>query len=319
MSPIIRVENLTVCYVTEMGSVKAVDDITFSVDKGDAVGIVGESGSGKTTLGLAMLRILPKNAKIIDGKILLNGQDLLEISENEFRKIRWKSIAMVFQGALNAMNPVYRVEDQIIEALKKHQNITNEDAKKRVEELFGLVRLSYDRARLYPHEYSGGMKQRAMIAMALACNPEIIIADEPTTALDVIVQDSILREIRNLQESLGMTLLYISHDIAVVTELCRKIMVMYAGKLVEYADTIELFQHPLHPYTQGLMRAFPSLRGPKRKLEVIPGELPNLVNPPAGCRFQPRCTSAMAMCSRNSPKLIEVRKDHYVACHRINN
>jgi peptide/nickel transport system ATP-binding protein len=320
MESILDIKNLTVHYTTEKGDVKAVEDVSFSIEEGGAVGIVGESGSGKTTLGLTILRILPKSATIVGGSILFNGHDLLQMNEEEIRKVRWKSISMVFQGAMNALNPVYRVGDQIGEALKKHNsNITNDETKKRVKELYDLVRLRYDQANLYPHEYSGGMKQRAIIAMALACRPKIVIADEPTTALDVIVQDSILREIRKLQEKVGMTLIYISHDIAVVAELCRKIAVMYAGRLVEYAETMDLFQRPLHPYTQGLMRAFPSLKEPKKELEVIPGEPPNLINPPTGCAFHPRCRYVVEICARDNPKLIEIDKGHYVACHLTRN
>jgi len=314
---VIEVQNLVMYYQTLKGYVRAVDNVSFDVEKGEAMGLVGESGCGKTTIGMSILQLLPDNARVQSGKILFKGEDLLQYSKAEMRAVRWKGISMIFQAAMNALNPVYRIEDQIIEAIRTHEDIPKQEAKERVASLYKLVGLDPDRSRDYPHEYSGGMKQRAVIAMALACSPDLIIADEPTTALDVIVQDQIISEIKKLQKKLHMTMIYISHDISVIAESCERIAVMYAGILAEYANAVDLFHNPMHPYTQALMNSFPSIIGPKKRLVPVPGEPPNLLNPPTGCRFHPRCPLAMEICKREVPAFTEYDNKHWAACHAL--
>jgi len=314
---VLNVQNLVMYYKTMKGYVKAVDNVSFDVEKGEAMGLVGESGCGKTTIGMSILRLLPSNAEIQSGKVLFKGSDILELSEKEMRAVRWNGVSMIFQAAMNALNPVHRIEEQIIEAMKTHENISKEEARERVYQLYKLVGLDPGRARDYPHEYSGGMKQRAVIAMSLACNPDIIIADEPTTALDVIVQDQIISEIKRLQKELHMTMIYISHDISVIAESCERIAVMYAGILAEYANAVDLFRNPMHPYTQALMNSFPSIKGPKKRLIPVPGEPPNLLNPPKGCRFHPRCPLATDVCRNKIPVFTEYESRHWAACHAL--
>jgi len=313
---VLSVDDLTMHYTTRAGDVWAVDNVSFALKKGEAMGLVGESGCGKTSIATSLLRLLPDNAVIKGGHIYLNGTDLVALDEEEMRKIRWRRISMVFQAAMNALNPVYKVGDQIIEAMENHGLVTtNEAARDRVADLFRLVGLDPKLMEQYPHEYSGGMRQRAVIAMALSCNPDLIIADEPTTALDVIVQDNLLREMMELQHKLHMSMIYISHDIAVIAEVSDRIGVMYAGRLVELASAVEVFHHPLHPYTAGLMSAFPSIIGPKRALKTLPGEPPDLLHPPRGCRFHPRCPYATDICKQEVPELKDLGRDHFVACY----
>jgi peptide/nickel transport system ATP-binding protein len=266
---------------------------------------------------MSILRLLPSNAEIQSGRIMFNNEDLLELSDKEMRSVRWKGISMIFQAAMNALNPVHRIESQIVEAIKTHEDVPKEEARERVAKLYSLVGLDPERARDYPHEYSGGMKQRAVIAMALSCSPDIIIADEPTTALDVIVQDQIISEIKKLQQKLHMTMIYISHDISVIAESCERIAVMYAGILAEYANAVDLFKNPMHPYTQALMNSFPSIIGPKKRLIPVPGEPPNLLNPPKGCRFHPRCPIATDVCRSDVPVFTEYENRHWAACHAL--
>jgi peptide/nickel transport system ATP-binding protein len=312
---VLKVENLTMNYKTKAGEVSAVDNVSFEMKRGEALGLVGESGCGKTSIASTLLKLLPDNAVIKSGHIYLNGRDLVPLKENEMRKVRWKTISMVFQAAMNALNPVYKVGDQIIEALETHRVVkTNEEARRRIVELFELVGLEPRMLDRYPHEYSGGMRQRAVIAMALACYPDLIVADEPTTALDVIVQDKLLREMTELQDRLGMSMIYISHDIAVIAEVSDKIGVMYAGRLVEMGTSEQIFKHPLHPYTYGLMSSFPSILGPKRELSTLPGEPPDLLDPPSGCRFHPRCPFATEECARIVPEFRDMGGGHFVAC-----
>lgn len=312
--PLLDVRNLTMHYATKMGDVHAVDDVTFALEEGEAIGLVGESGCGKTSIALTLLRLLPDNAKFLGGQALFEGVDLTRLPEGEMRRIRWRGISMIFQAAMNSLNPVYRVGDQIIEAMQTHMNVSYREARKRVAELFDLVGLAPELMDRYPHEYSGGMKQRAVIAMALACDPKLVIADEPTTALDVIVQDRILRRIDEVRRQLNMAMMYISHDIAVIAEVAQRLGVMYAGSLVEFGDTLTIFQRPAHPYTIALMSAFPSLKGEKRKLQGLPGEPPDLLRPPPGCRFHPRCAFATALCSAQAPPYEPIEPGHFVAC-----
>ncbi len=292
---LLEVQNLSVGYHTQKGYLHAVEDVSFSLEEGKSFGFVGESGCGKTTLGMALMRLLPPNGLIRKGRILFDGADLLQMPDEEMRKIRWQKIAMIFQAAMNALNPVHRVNEQIAEAiLTHHASLGKKEAFEQVEALFQLVGIPKDRMRDFPHQYSGGMKQRAVIAMALACKPRLIIADEPTTALDVIVQDQILKEVKNLQKKFGISMIFISHDISIVADVCHDIGIMYAGKLVEQGSREEVFSKPVHPYTKALLSSYPTLTGEKNRLVPIPGETPNLIHPPSGCRFRDRCPSAKA-------------------------
>ena len=312
--PVLAVEDLTMYYATRSGDVQAVDGVSFTVGRGESVGLVGESGCGKSSIAMTLLKLLPENARIVGGRILLNGTDLAPLSENEIRAYRWNGIAMVFQAAMNSFNPVYKVGDQIIEALDVHIKTSPDVSMARVEELFDLVSLDRSFIGRYPHEYSGGMKQRAGIAMALSCEPDLLIADEPTTALDVIVQDRILKELRDVQQALKMSLIYISHDMAVIAEVSHVVGVMYAGRIVEWGETVDIYRSPMHPYTQTLMSAFPSVTGPKQELAMLAGEPPNLLNPPSGCRFHPRCPYATDICRTEEPPKVEGSDTHWAAC-----
>ncbi len=410
------IRNLRVYFEILKGKVKAVDGISFTLDRGETMGLVGESGCGKTTTAFAITRLLPYNGKVVGGEILFNDmvlaredmatemmellerkrwlprvEDLFErrqdqmkalktsrlgeipgesevmlaeeeifleevaeildakdqVSEEELKTmlhdaarcettgffadrrkrkiekeieakmsaIRWSQISMIFQSAMNAFNPVYRVGDQIAEALLTHQDISKDEAKQKTIELFDLVGLKPDRVSGYPHEFSGGMRQRAIIAMALALNPQMIIADEPTTALDVIMQDRILAEIRDLQKEMNMAMMIITHDISVVAEVSEKIAIMYGGKIFEQGDIVSIFENPANPYTIGLTGAFPSIKGKKRILKSIPGAPPDLSDPPSGCVFHPRCKFAQDICKEKMPKMVEVARNHQSYCH----
>ena len=312
--PVLQVKDLTMHYQTRQGTVKAVDGISFELARGEVLGLVGESGCGKTSIAVTLMKLLPDNALIIKGQVLLDGQDLMTMDDTTLRKYRWRRISMIFQAAMNSLDPVHRVGDQIIEAIEAHDMITTmTEARATVDRLFRLVGLDPGLTDRYPHEFSGGMRQRAVIAMALACQPDVIVADEPTTALDVIVQDRILRQIKEIQTDLNMSMIYITHDIAVVAEVTDRIGVMYAGKLVELGSTADVFERPIHPYTKALLSVFPSIRGEKRPLATLGGEPPNLVDPPTGCRFHPRCPYATAICQQEEPPVV-VRDGHWAAC-----
>ncbi|HYS71370.1 MAG TPA: ABC transporter ATP-binding protein [Thermoplasmata archaeon] len=415
MDPLLKVDRLKVYFKILKGTVHAVDDVSFGLEKGQTMGLVGESGCGKTTTAYAITRLLPGNGRVLGGSVVFDGQvivrsdlpteieellrygnwqseidTVLRREESEFaayqagggqvleaeeqmedeyayfseikplidqkgtipeedlreeieeitrrhvrgfgasrrRKrrdkaierqiaaIRWSKVSMIFQSAMNAFNPVYRVGDQIEEALVTHYpDMTKEEARERVLGLFDLVGIDRSRVDGYPHEFSGGMRQRSMIAMALACNPQLLIADEPTTALDVIMQDRILAEIRDLQRELNIAMMIITHDISVVAEVGEKIGVMYAGKLSEHGPIREVFEKPANPYTIGLLSAFPSIKGPRRKLRSIPGSPPDLANPPTGCRFHPRCQFAQEVCKYVEPPMVEVAPGHLSQCH----
>jgi peptide/nickel transport system ATP-binding protein len=313
---LLEVDDLVMHYRIKEGDVSAVDNVGFTIHQGESVGLVGESGCGKTSAALSLLRLLPANAEYISGQIRLNGDDLLQLTEEEMRERRWKDIAMVFQGAMNSWNPVYRVGDQIREVLDTHfrGQMSIEEQTRHIEKLFNAVGLPAEMVDRYPHEFSGGMRQRAVIAMALACSPELIIADEPTSALDVIVQDQILKELKRIQAEMGMSILYISHDIAVIAEVTDSLGVMYAGKLVEHGPTSDVFSRPRHPYTYLLLRSTPSITGPRRRLAPLEGEPPDLLNPPTGCRFHPRCPFATEKCVVEEPPFGEISEGHRVAC-----
>ena len=312
--PVLQVKDLTMHYQTRLGTVKAVDGISFELARGEVLGLVGESGCGKTSIAVTLMKLLPDNALILKGQVLLDGQDLMTMDDTTLRTYRWRRISMIFQAAMNSLDPVHRVGDQIIEAIEAHDMITTmTEARATVDRLFRLVGLDPGLTDRYPHEFSGGMRQRAVIAMALACQPDVIVADEPTTALDVIVQDRILRQIKEIQTYLNMSMIYITHDIAVVAEITDRIGVMYAGKLVELGSTADVFERPIHPYTKALLSVFPSIRGEKRPLTTLGGEPPNLVDPPTGCRFHPRCPYATAICQQEEPPVV-VRDGHWAAC-----
>ncbi len=315
--PVLEVEHLTTNYKTLRGWVRAAEDVSFQVERGEAMGLVGESGCGKTTVALSLLKLLPSGGRIRGGKILFNGQDLVKMSMGQIRKIRWKGIAIVFQGSMNALNPVFKSSDQITEAIKIHEpGISRSGARERVDSLLEMVGIDSTRADNYPHEFSGGMRQRALIAMALAANPEVLVADEPGTALDVVVQSQILKLLRELKDKLDLSMVFISHDLSIVAETCEKLAIMYAGHLVEYGKTSSVFAKPLHPYTQGLLGAFPSIKGPRAKLISIPGMPPDLLAPPPACRFNPRCPFVMDICRQTEPKLLPADgMDHMAKCH----
>lgn len=312
---VLDVNDLTMHYMTRKGPVFAVDNVSFAVRRGESLGLVGESGCGKTSVAISLLKLLPENAEILGGQIWLNGTDVIPLPENEMRRFRWRRISMVFQAAMNSLNPVYTVEEQILEAMRQHMpEMSDREMGRKVDDLFELVGLDPAFKDQYPHQYSGGMRQRAVIAMALSCDPHIIIADEPTTALDVIVQDALLKQIREIQERLDMAMIYISHDVAVIAEVSDRVGVMYAGKLVELASTEAVFHRPLHPYAMGLMSAFPSIVGERTELVTIPGEPPDLLDPPPACRFHPRCPYATEICRTEEPKFKQHAPGHFAAC-----
>jgi len=305
--------------------VHATDGVSIQLDKGETLGLVGESACGKTTLAYGISQLLPTNAYVKGGRVIFDGKNLLKMTmkkdgrlkeyDNELNKIRWKEISMIFQGAMNALNPVQRVGDQIVEAILFHERVTKQQARQRTEQLYDLVGIPVDRIDHFPHEYSGGMKQRAMIAMALALNPKLVIADEPTTALDVITQNKILTKVRELQDSLEMAMIIITHDVSVVAKTARRIAVMYAGQISETGTTKEIFKETAHPYTSGLLGSFPSIKGKVRRLATIKGNPPSLVEPPTGCRFHPRCPYVQDICKTQNPPGLTMSPEHISFCH----
>lgn len=310
----LEVKNLSVDYRQNHKTATALHDVSFSLERGEILGVVGESGCGKTTLMLALLRLLPQAGRISSGQVLYNGNDILKLDDKAMAELRWDEISIVFQGAMNALNPVRTIGEQIAEAIRRHEKDLGKDAvKARVEELLELVGIAKNRRDQYPHQYSGGMRQRAMIAMALACHPKIIIADEPTTALDVMIQAQILELLADLRDKLGLAVILVTHDLGVVAELCDSVLVLYGGVTAEYADVDTLFNLPQHPYTQRLLAAFPNLENP-RALESIPGYPPRLDDLPKGCRFAPRCHEAFERCQHELPRLYQVNPWQYSSC-----
>ena len=311
---LLEVTNLSMHYDTLDGNVDAVKNVSFTVNSGESFGLVGESGCGKTSVAMTLLQLQPDNSVITEGSIKLEGKELIGLSENDLRKVRWDSISIVFQGAMNAWNPVIKIGEQIREAMREHypQNSKQENINK-INELFKMVGLDESISERFPHELSGGMKQRAVIALALSCDPKIIIADEPTTALDVVIQDQILNEIKKVQDLLGLSLIYISHDIAVIAEMTDKIAVMYAGSIVEMGPTKNVFTSPKHSYTRALLDSTPSIKGEKKKLRSLDGEPPSLIDKIDGCSFAPRCPDREISCNPTEHmSLIEIEPEHFV-------
>lgn len=305
---ILEVSGLKTHFLDRKGSVPAVDGVDFILRKGETLGIVGESGCGKSVTSMSILHLLPPKGRIVDGTIRFKGRDITHLSPAEMSKLRGKEIAMIFQEPMTSLNPVYTVGWQIIEMIRQHENISKKEARERAIEMLRLVNIPAPEKRVdeYPHELSGGMRQRVMIAMALSCNPELLIADEPTTALDVTIQAQILDLMRNLKKTLNTSIMMITHDLGVVAEMSDYVLVMYAGMVMEYCDVKSLFADPLHPYTQGLMKALPRMGEPQEKLYVIDGTVPSLYDLPSGCRFWPRCPNATALCRQQMPGLFDV-------------
>lgn len=317
--PILEVSHLSIDYVPDKGTrLRAVDDVSFTLHEGEMLGLVGESGCGKTTLVLSILRLLPIAGRIVSGKILYRGKDILDLKENEMGQVRWNEISIIFQGAMNALNPVTSIRDQIAEAITCHSDLENRTAiDHRVAELLEMVGISGNRKEQYPFQFSGGMRQRAMIAMALACNPSVVIADEPTTALDVMIQAQILELLEELGRKLGLAVILVTHDLGVVAEICDHVLVMYGGVTAEYGNVDKIYNHPVHPYTQNLIKAFPDLSNPSGKLISIPGYPPRLDQLPKGCRFAPRCSQAFDRCQVEKPPIYELKDQHQASCFLV--
>jgi len=321
---LLTVRRLTVDYLTPRGPARAVDGISLTLAPGEVFGLAGESGCGKSTAAHAIMRLIKPPGRITSGEILFRGQDVLGMSERKLRDFRWRRVSIVFQSAMNALNPVLNIGTQITDAIRAHEKMSRGQAHDRAAELFELVGLAPDRLGSFAHQLSGGQRQRAVIAMALALNPELLILDEPTTALDVVVQRDILQQIKELKDRFGFSMLFITHDLSLLVEISDRMAIMYAGQIVEQAPAGLLFDRPLHPYTVGLMSSFPSIFGERKELEGIPGSPPDLVAPPRGCRFNPRCPHCDPVDAARyraqtevQPVLQEVEPDHWVACHLV--
>jgi oligopeptide/dipeptide ABC transporter ATP-binding protein len=317
--PLLRLENLRTWFHTDDAVVRAVDGVSYHVDAGETLAVVGESGSGKSVTALSILRLIPQPpGRIEDGRVLFKGRDLLTVSEAEMRRIRGAEISMIFQEPMTSLNPVFTCGEQIIEAVMLHDRVDRRTARRRAIEMLELVGIPSPEQRVdeYPHQLSGGMRQRVMIAMALACRPSVLIADEPTTALDVTIQAQILDLLRRLQRELGMAIILITHDLGVVAEMAHRVAVMYAGQVVEYADVRSLFKRPLHPYTAGLLASLPRLGVERDSLPVIPGSVPNPAHFPRGCRFHPRCPVMVAPLCLDHPDLMQIEPGRYSRCWR---
>jgi peptide/nickel transport system ATP-binding protein len=313
---LLSIQDLTVHYFTRKGAVRAVEDVSVELEQDQTLGLIGESGCGKSTMVSALMRFVTPPGRIVSGKIVFKDRDIVPISDEEMRKLRGKEIAMVFQAAQNALNPVLNIGKQIVEEILEHENVTREEAWDRAKNQLELVGLDRNRIKSYPHEFSGGMKQRVMIAIATACDPELLILDEPVTGLDVIVQRQLLVLITDLRAKIRLPIIFITHDLSVITETCDNVAVMYAGKIIEEASTIELYQEPMHPYSQLLISSYPSIKGEKRTLKSIPGAPPDLVELPPGCSFHPRCPYTMDICRKEEP-MLQIMDGHRVACHLI--
>jgi peptide/nickel transport system ATP-binding protein len=313
--PLLSIRDLCVDYITDRGPVRAIDHVTLDLEKGEVLGLAGESGSGKTTMAQALLRILPAPAVISGGQVQFEGRDILTLGESELRELRWKRISMVFQSAMDALNPVIPVGEQIVDTLEVHGAVEGGAARERAGDLLELVGIPRDRLDGYAHQLSGGMRQRVGIALALALEPSLVILDEPTTALDVIVEREILEHIRALQQKLGFAVLFITHDLARMLQFSDRVAVFYAARLAEVGPSGELRRAPRHPYTKGLLRAFPSVHPGTEAPESIPGSPPSLINPPSGCRFHPRCPLATDLCREQDPPAKTMGPGHIAVCH----
>ncbi len=317
---LLKVENLRTCFNTEAGRLFAVDDVSFSIEKGKTLGLVGESGCGKSVTSLSIMRLVPNPpGEIISGQILFKNKNLLKLSSEEMREIRGSQIAMIFQEPMTSLNPVFTIGNQISEAIEVHQNLSKKQIQEKTIEMIRIVGIPDPEKRMkeYPHQLSGGMRQRVMIAMSLSCNPDLLIADEPSTALDVTIQAQILELLRDLKNKFRMSMLLITHDLGVIAETADHVAIMYAGKIVEYTDVRTIFKRPLHPYTIGLLESLPTIRDAdhhRKELKTIPGIVPDLVNIPQGCRFNDRCERATEECRAAEPELIEVEPHHWVRC-----
>lgn len=316
---LLRVKNLTVQYQLAGQSGKAVDGITFDLKKGECLGLVGESGSGKTTLAKSILKLLPTNAEILEGSIILKNRELVELNEEEMDRIRWSEVSLVPQSAMNALDPVSRISKQMVNTFQAHRNPykNKKEILEKCKQLLEMVGLNRKRIFNYPHQFSGGMRQRVIIAMAIALDPDLIIADEPTTALDVVMQAQIIDLLKSIAFENNKSIILITHDISVVAEMCQKVGVVYCGRLVEYGDIQKVFNEPFHPYTMGLKRAFPTIRDPNKTLISIPGRTPMLLARREGCGFANRCPYALELCREKKPLASMIEKDHYASCHRI--
>ncbi|MDI3473587.1 MAG: peptide/nickel transport system ATP-binding protein [Thermotogaceae bacterium] len=318
---VLSVQNLHVVYSALRGTVKAVRDVSFELNKKECLAFIGESGSGKSTLGTSLISLIPGTGRVSSGKIIYRGNskdiDIAKLSENEVRKIRWKEIAMVFQSALNSFNPVLRIWNHILETAKAHGVNDKEFVQKKSLELLELVQLDPERVlKSFPHELSGGMKQRTLIAMSLLLDPKILILDEPTTALDILTQKNIIELLKKIKDELELAMIFISHDLSIAAELADRVATMYGGKIVEIGPTDDIFYRPKHPYTKGLLKAVPKISGGFEELFSIPGEPPDLINPPSGCPFHPRCGYVEEVCKKEAPQLEQVEGNHYVACYK---
>ena len=316
---ILEIENLSTAFLFSGKPVAVTKDITFNVRRGEILGIVGESGSGKSVTAKTVMRLLPSPpSSVLSGSIILDGEDVLSLSERQMQNLRGNAMSMIFQEPMTALNPVYTCGNQIMEAVRKHQKLNKKEAAQVALEMLKLVGIPMPEQRMkaYPHELSGGMRQRVMIAMALSCKPKLLIADEPTTALDPTIQEQILELIRELHQRENMSVMYITHDLGVIAETCHRVVVMYAGMIQEIAEVHDLFHRPLHPYTMGLMKAMPKLGDKKERLYDIKGVVPHITNMPAGCRFAPRCPHATERCHAECPKIVDAGNGHMVRCHQ---
>ncbi len=312
----LSVNNLEVSFFTHAGEVKAVRGISYTLEKGEVLGIVGESGSGKSVSTSALMQMVAKPGEVLAGQIYFDGKDILTLSDKDMSEIRGKDIGMVFQDPMTSLNPVYTVGNQIDEVLRKHTELNRDERRARIIELFELVGINQPEKRIsqYPHEFSGGMRQRVVIAMALACNPKLLIADEPTTALDVTIQAQIIELLKELKEKINMSIIFITHDLGVIAEICDKVAVMYGGTIVEQGTIDDIFYNPKHPYTKGLLKSIPKLDGSNKRLIPIEGSPVDLINPPAGCPFAPRCGECMKICMKNMPPIYEIDDLHSTSC-----
>jgi peptide/nickel transport system ATP-binding protein len=315
----IEIKDLVVEYRTRSGIVQALNGLDISIDKGKTLGLVGETGAGKTTAGLAILGLIPNPpGVIVSGSIVLDGENLLEKTDKQMDEIRGKAVSMIFQDPMTSLNPVINVEDQIAEVIEVHEKLSKEKAVEKAREILEMVGIPGERGHEYPHQFSGGMKQRVIIAMALACNPNLLIADEPTTALDVTIQAQVLEMMRNLRDKNNTTMIMITHDLGIVAEICDEVSVIYGGRVVEHGTLEDIFDNTLHPYTEGLFNSLPNIEDRTSKLKPIKGLMPDPTNLPKGCTFCPRCEYAMDICEREKPKRIYRNENHYVECHLYN-